>query len=101
MQNTGKSGAIENLRKGLVHTMQMGDRLVVSLGNLKFNLGSKELGPSEEVYRYYDEKDFDTTKIFNWMSWRDFKTYKSVVTVDEDVDLEGKTKGGFYMSKDF
>jgi hypothetical protein len=85
-----KDEAIETLRRALVYSMRIGDRLVLHCG--KYNI--------DFMSQFNDPVNFPIEKIFNFEEWRKEENYKSIVRPSEDVDLLGNKKC-YFMNENF
>lgn len=85
-----KDEAIEQLRKALVYSMRIGDRLVLNCGKYAIDFRND----------FNDPVNFPTDLIFNFEEWRKDENYKKIVRPEEDVDLLGNKKC-YFMNDNF
>jgi hypothetical protein len=82
--------ALEDLRKGLVYSMRIGDTFVINCDKVTPNF----------FCDYTDDEIFPADEIFDYLPWRDHDTYMKVVKKEENVDLVGNKKC-YHMKPDF
>lgn len=85
-----KDEAIEELRKGLVYSMRLGDRYVLNCGKLQIDF----------MRDFHDPVNFPIDKIFDFQEWRKEENYKKIVRPEEDVDLMNNKKC-YFMNDNF
>ena len=85
-----KDEAIEQMRKGLVYSMRIGDRYVLNCGKNMIDF----------KHMFNDPVNFPTDLIFNFEEWRKEENYMKIVRPEENVDLLGNKKC-YFMNDNF
>jgi len=90
MAKITKDEAIEQLRRAIVYSMRIGDRLVLNCGKYNINFRSD----------FNDPLNFPIDLIFDFDEWRKDEVYKRIVRPEEDHDLLGNKKC-YYINDSF
>mgnify|MGYP006889595981 CR=1 FL=1 len=89
-QASTEDEALEVLRKALVHTMRLGDTLVIYVDQTRPDFKTQ----------FTSEETFPTEQIFEYDHWREQANYMKLVREDENRDFEGN-KNCFQMQDTF
>ena len=73
---------LEEVRKGLVYSMRLGDTFVMNIDNLALDFKNK----------WTDDEVFPMELISDFDDWRESENYMKIVKEEENVDLIGNKK---------
>jgi hypothetical protein len=74
-----KEEGLEVLRRGVVHSMRLGDNFVINIDKLQVNFENE-----------WNHPDIFPIEIFNQEEWRERERHMRIVKEEENVSLEGE-----------